>query len=310
MTAKLDVIGLGMNVLDILVRVKEMPTWEYPGHPSRIVVDGGGLAATAVVAAQQLGLKTGFIGTHGSDQMGWIKNQLLAKYGVDLSHAVEMGGPENQICVVYVREADGDRFFSNHPSFWGHYLQPEQLNKDYITAADWLHLDGYHFDAAKQAARWMQGAGKRVMYDGGRIHEKHIDQDQREILPDVDVLISGSGFLEAITGEQDLDAAGRKALEMGPSIVVQTEGVDGSYIFTKEECFHQTAMLVDAVDTTGAGDIFHGAYLYGLQQKWNLHDITRFATAASALSCYQVGGRNSIPSLQEINTFLLEHDER
>ncbi|MEE4195607.1 MAG: carbohydrate kinase family protein [Anaerolineae bacterium] len=306
MTAKLDVIGLGMNVLDILVRVKEMPTWEHLGHPSRIVVDGGGLAATAVVAAQKLGLRTGFIGTHGNDQMGWIKNQLLAKYGVDLSHAVEMNVPENQICVVYVREDDGERFFSNHPSFWDHYLAPEQLDKAYITSADWLHLDGYHFDAARQAARWMREAGKRVMYDGGRIHEKHIHQDQREILPDVDVLISGSGFLEAITGEQELESAGRKALELGPSIVVQTEGSDGSYTFTKQAYFHQPAMLVDAVDTTGAGDIFHGAYLYALQHRWNLQDSARFATAASALSCFQVGGRNSIPSLKEIETFLAQ----
>lgn len=303
---KLDVIGLGMNVLDILIRIEALPTWEKPGHPSRIVVDGGGLAATAVVAAQRLGLKTGFIGTHGNDQMGWIKNQLLMKYGVDLSHSIEMNIPENQICVVYVRESDGDRFFSNHPEFWGHNIGPEQLDEGYITSADWLHLDGVHFTAAMQAAKWMQAAGKGVMYDGGRIHEKHLDYDQRELLPHADVLISGSGFLEAITGEGDLQDAGRKALDMGPSIVVQTEGADGSYTFTKEECFHHPAMLVGAVDTTGAGDIFHGAYLYGLKQDWGIHDITKFATAASALSCYQVGGRNSIPSLNEIKTFLSE----
>ena len=306
--SKLDVIGLGMNVLDILIRIEDMPTWEKPGHPSRIVVDGGGLAATAIVAAQKLGLKTGFIGTHGNDQQGWIKSQLLQKHGIDLSHEVEMAHPENQICVVYVRESDGDRFFSNLPGFWDFPLPAEELDQDYITSADWLHLDGVHFSAAMQAAKWMQTAGKGVMYDGGRIHEKQFGYDQREILPHVDVLISGSGFLEAITGEADLQSAGRKALEMGPSIVVQTEGADGSYTFTKEECFHQPAMLVDAVDTTGAGDIFHGAYLFGLQRGWNIHDITRFSTAASALSCYQVGGRNSIPTLDQVQTFLKKHD--
>lgn len=304
---KLDVIGLGMNVLDILIRIDQLPTWETPGHPSRILVDGGGLAATAVVAAQQLGLQTGFIGTHGNDQMGWIKDQLLKKYGVDLTHSVEMDCAENQVCVVYVRQADGDRFFSNHPEFWGHYLRPDQLDQAYITSADWLHVDGFHFEAALQAARWMKSAGKHVMFDGGRPHEKHLEHDQRELLPYVDILISGAAFLESITGEADLQTAGRKALELGPAVVVQTVGAEGSYTFTQKECFHTPAMLVEAVDTTGAGDIFHGAYLYGLQQGWEMHAITRFATAASALSCYQVGGRNSIPTLPAIQAFLAEH---
>ena len=305
--AKLDVIGLGMNVLDILIRVQDLPTWENPGHPSRILVDGGGLAATAVVAAQKLGLKTGFVGTHGNDQMGWIKYQLLAKYGVDLSHALEIDMPENQICIVYVREEDGDRFFSNHPEFWNYSMDPASLNRDYLTSADYLHVDGVHFSAAVQAAKWMQEAGKCVMFDGGRPHEKHLKEDQRDLLPHVDILISGADFLEMVTGEKELQSAGQKALEMGPSIVVQTMGVEGSYTFTREERFHTPAMLVDAVDTTGAGDTFHGAYLYGLKQGWNIHDITQFATAASALSCLQVGGRNSIPSLHEVKQFLSEH---
>lgn len=300
----LDVIGLGMNVLDILIRIEEMPTWQAPGHPSHILVDGGGLAATAIVAAQQLGLQTGFVGTYGNDQMGWIKHQLLQKYGVDLSHDVQLDRAENQVCIVYVRESDGERFFSNHPEFWQHALSPQRLNQAYLTSADWLHIDGVHFAAARQAAQWMQAAGKRVMFDGGRPHEKQLKEDQRVLLPYVDVLISGAGFLEMVTGESDLQAAGRKALEMGPSIVVQTHGLEGSCTFTQQESFHTPAMCVDAVDTTGAGDIFHGAYLYGLQQGWDLRSITRFATAASALSCLQVGGRNSIPRLSAIKAFL------
>ena len=306
MTRKINIVGIGMNVLDMLIRLPHMPTWENTGNPSSILIDGGGLVATALVTAQKFGLSTAFIGTSGNDQMGEIKHQLLAKYDVNLDHTIIMPYPENQICVVYINEKSGERHFSVRENFWGHFLSPDQLDRDFITQADYLHMDGYHTEAAMQAARWMHEAGKQVMFDAGKTNEKQIGDANFRLVQQTDILISGSGYLQALTGINDVFEAGRKALELGPRIVVQTEGSDGSYTITAGEQFHTPAYSIEAVDTTGAGDVYHGAYLFGLWQGWNVRRIAKFATASSALECLQMGGRAAIPALDEVYQFLNE----
>ena len=93
---------------------------------------------------------------------------------------------------------------------------------------------------------------------------------------------------------------------MGPSIFVQTEGEDGSYTVTGEECFHTPAFRVNVVDTTGAGDVFHGAYIVGLLHGWNPRQIAQFSTAVSAIKCTKLGGRAGIPCFHEVMSFLNE----
>jgi ribokinase len=93
-------------------------------------------------------------------------------------------------------------------------------------------------------------------------------------------------------------------LSLGPQIVVQTEGKDGSYTLTAEERFHTPAFDIRVVDTTGAGDVFHGAYLVGLLHGWNLQDVAIFATAVSAIKCTHLGGRKGIPTFEQTLTFL------
>ena len=93
---------------------------------------------------------------------------------------------------------------------------------------------------------------------------------------------------------------------MGPSIFVQTEGEEGSYTITSDECFHTPAFSVEVVDTTGAGDVFHGAYIVGLLHGWNLQQVAQFATAASAIECTNLGGRVGIPCFDEVISFLNE----
>ena len=307
--ARFDCVGLGMNVLDILIRMDEMPTWEHSVNPSRVLVDGGGLAATAIITAQQFGLRTAFIGTYGNDPMGEIKHNLMTKHGVDLSHDVQMDAPENQICVVLVDENNGERHFQPLQFFWSHFLTHAELDYDFLRSADMLHIDGYHPEAALAASQTMRAEGRLVMFDAGRTSEKQLSSENDALSRNCDYLISGSGFLQALTGMDDLQEAGRKALDYGPRVVVQTEGELGCYTFTRDECFHTPAFAVQAVDTTGAGDVFHGAYLYGIHHGWELHTITRFATAAAALECTQLGGRVSIPPLSAVVQFLAAHSE-
>jgi sulfofructose kinase len=141
------------------------------------------------------------------------------------------------------------------------------------------------------------------MLDGSKTN-RPVAGSMRELVRHVDILISGSGFVQGLTGETELWDACEAALDYGPSIVVQTEGEDGAYTVTRDERFHTPAFACDVLDTTGAGDVFHGAYLVGLLQGWELRETARFATAVSAIKCSRFGGRAGIPTFDEVMAFL------
>jgi len=123
---------------------------------------------------------------------------------------------------------------------------------------------------------------------------------------ETDILICGSGFGKSLTGEDDIRQAGRAMLAKGPRVVVQTMGVDGSYTVSAAGEFHTPAFQVDVVDTTGAGDVFHGAYLVGLVRGWDLEKTATFASAVAAIHCTVLGNRKGIPSMDQVETFLRE----
>jgi ribokinase len=299
----MQIVGLGLCTLDILMRMHAMPTWEHGGALEGLRFDGGGPVATALAAAARLGAQAGFVGTCGSDEIAALKMECMTREGIDTSRVMVRSGVETQVILVYVQAAGGERIFVGAPHFSYEPLKVSELDRDYIIAADYLHLDGFHMEAALEAARWMHAAGKRVVLDGGKT-EGHLRAEMRELVALSDILICGSGFAPALTGETDIYCAGRAARRFGPSIVVQTEGEAGSFTFAAEEEFHTPAFKVDVVDTTGAGDVFHGAYLVGLLHGWDLRRIATFATAVAALKCTHLGGRAGIPRFADVVHFL------
>lgn len=301
----LDVVGLGLATLDVLVRLQAMPTWERTGSLSAFGFDGGGPVGTACVAVSRLGANVGYVGTAGTDLCAELKVRSLLEKGVDISRLVRRDQPENQIIMVYVHEETGERIFSGLKDLSANPLRVSELDREYITSARYLHLDGFHHEAALQAAKWMHAAGKYVMLDGSSTCGP-ISPEMRALVAETDILICGSGFGPALTGEHDLWQAGKAMVRMGPRIVVQTEGKDGSYTVTPDDHFHTPAFEVKVLDTTGAGDVFHGAYLVGLLKGWNLKTITLFATAVSALKCAKLGGREGIPAFDDVLSFLRE----
>ena len=126
----------------------------------------------------------------------------------------------------------------------------------------------------------------------------------RELVGRVDVLICGSGFGPTLTGRDDPWEIGRAILDLGPRVVVQTEGKAGSYTVTREDAFHVPSFDIDVVDTTGAGDVFHGAYIVGMLHGWEVRRIVQFATGVSALKCTGLGGRRPIPCFDQVIEFL------
>jgi sugar/nucleoside kinase (ribokinase family) len=298
----IQIVGLGLACLDILVRAKHLPTWDSGTRLNRIAVEGGGPVATGLVAAQRLGISTGFIGTYGSDRLGEIKRQTLVEEGVDVRKMIRRSNPENQVVLVVVNEETGERLFSG-VEIASKDIQPSELDDTYLLQADYLHLDGSHNDAAHLAAQKMKEAGKKVLLDGSAT-KGPISPGMRNLVSRADFLICGTGFGPALTGENDIREAGKAMLSMGPEIVIQTEGHEGSYTTTANHQFHIPAFDVTVVDTTGAGDVFHGAFLVGHLKGWDLRSIVLFCTAVAGIKCTQLSGRRGIPTFGEAIGFL------
>ena len=227
-----QLVGLGMARWISWCAGAELPTWEHGAPLSALAIEGGGPVATALVAAQRLGVRTGFVGTFGSDRLGRIKRQTMEEEGIDLSRSLQRSGPDTQVVLVSVNEETGERIFSGvstaewHCGMEREPLQVEELDRGYITCADMLHLDGYHPEASLAAAGWMRAAGKPVMLDGSATHGP-LSDEMRALVQTCDILICGTGFGPALSGESDLWRAGAAMLALGPRIVVQTEGADG-----------------------------------------------------------------------------------
>ena len=173
-SSDLDIVGLGMCTLDVLMRMGEMPTWESPRRMLDFGLDGGGPVGTACVAAAHLGARVGYVGTTGNGIVGELKMRFMSEHGIDLSRVVQLDEPEAQVVGVYVHEQSGERVFSILDRFHSTQMPVSALDREYITSAEFLHLDGFYHDCAMQAARWMHEVDKRVCLDYHRTDDGRI----------------------------------------------------------------------------------------------------------------------------------------
>ena len=223
MKGRLDVVGLGLAIVDVVLRVERMPDWEDPRGLLDFTLADGGPAGTACFVASTFGLRTGFVDTVGDDDLGAHRRRSLERAGVDTSRLVPREGPEDHVVVVYVDAATGERVFSFRRGFLSRPVGVDDLDRDYIESARILHLDGSHGAAALAAARWMKESGGTVVLDAAATSHEVLEP-ARSLVAETDVLICGSGFAPNLTGEDDVWRAGRAAVDLGPRVVVQTEG--------------------------------------------------------------------------------------
>lgn len=293
----MDVIGLGFSSLDYVGIVPHLPGLDEGMAMSDLAVQGGGPVAQALVALARLGAETGYIGRMGDDHAGRAMRQSLEEEGVNLAELQTQPGASSAQCVILVDQRTGKRSICAYPGTAGD-IAAGAMSLDYACSGRFLHLDGFSLEAAVAAAEAARRAGVRVCLDAGGSLER-----LRPLIELTDVLIANEPFaLEAGGGDARLGTA--RLREFGPRIVVATLGAAGSYTFTDDEAFLIPGFPVDVVDTTGAGDVFHGAYLFGLLQGWPLRDAAAFAAAAAALKCTKLGGRAGIPRLPAVEAFL------
>jgi len=231
----------------------------------------------------------------------------LEQYGVDMSAAVQCQQGVSSVSVILVEQNSGQRAIlfqkGTAPD-----LQPEEISIQQVASADALHLDGLFVPAALKAARIAREHGVLVSFDGGAGVKL---PGLEELLSLVDLMVVARQFAFQTTGlDKPLEAGPALLQKYCPRQVVITDGEKGCWYWDGQRSFHQPAFGVEVMDTTGAGDTFHGAYLYAcLQKDWTPLFQLKFASAVAALKCTRLGGRKGIPNFRQTLEFLSARGE-
>lgn len=300
----LDVVGLGENSIDFVYR---LPTFPVPNsHASKLRVTShrvlpGGQVATTLATCAALGLRAKYIGVFGEDANGERIRETLARRGVDVRDAVTHAAA-NRYAVILVDERHGERVV-----LWDRDarldLAVDELRLDTIRQARVLHVDDVDEEASIAAARAARDAGVIVTSDIDRVSGR-----TRELLDAVTIPIFSEHIPQALTGEADVERAMRTLGRDRHGWSCVTLGANGSMLLDGRRLHHVPAFGVEVVDSTGAGDVFRGAFIYAMLRGDRPADVLRFANAAAALSCRREGAIESIPSLPEVEQLLLRND--
>lgn len=292
------VVGLGQASFDFLGHLPCYPEEDSKAELVELVTGCGGPVATALVALSRLGVKTSFVGTVGDDRFGAEIIRFLKTESVDVSFLKSARGSTSQLAFIAV-SSGGARTVFWHPGS-APPPEPSEIDLSLFPGARVLHLDGLKIEASVEAARQARATGVAVVLDAGTFRE-----ETARLLPLVDILIASEHFAEPLVGP---DAPEHKAIEalasFGAAQVVITLGAGGSIGFDGAEIIRQPAFPVKAVDTTGAGDVYHGAYIYRLLDGSDMAGCMKFASAAAALKCTVSGNLNGVPRLQQVLEFM------
>lgn len=299
-TPRIDVVGLGLNAMDYITIVPEFPAPESKVAISEVRLEPGGQVATALVTCRRLGLDVRYIGSVGSDDLGRAQLASLEAEGIPTDHVRVVSGATTQMAIAIIQEGVGERTILWHRD--PRLIYPAgELRAEVITDARLLHLDGRDSEAALRAARIARSAGIPVMVD----IDKRYDETTERLLETVDYLIAAEEFALGFTASGNArDAVLGLAKRFPRARVGVTLGARGAIFVGKGGLVESPAFDVPVRDTTGAGDVFHGAFIFGVLEGWNLETTTRFAHAAAAMKCREPGARTGIPRLGEIQRFL------
>lgn len=301
-TPAVEIVGVGVSTVDVLALVDHFPAGEEVQQAFELEVQGGGPVATALVAAARLGARAAMLDSLGDDWRGRQILEQFAQAGVSVAHIRQHPRASSATACVLVRRDSGERTIIHRPGS-APPLEPDDLPRALIERAGILHLNGRHPRAALAAAAWARAAGVKVSFDGGA---HHFRPELRAFVPLADYCIVARHFAEQATGQADPRAAAEALLAQGPALAVVTDGARGSVVASRDGArFHQPAFRAPAlVDTTGCGDSYHGAFLFGLARGYPLREAAALASAVAALNARCLGGRAGLPTLEQAQTFL------
>jgi len=297
-----DVVGFGLNSIDLVTVVAEYPASNTKQRLQRFARLPGGQMATAVATCARLGWRTRYIGSFGDDDLGALSKESLTSVGVDISAARTVAGATNQFAVILVDGRSGERtvLWDRDPALTA---DPVDVPRDAIVSGRMLIVDCHQTAASAQAARYAREAGIPSIIDVEKVRPGIAD-----LLQNIDAIIAAQEFPTALTGHEQLgraiEAIGR---EFGAAVVTVTLGAEGTLTWCNGREIRTPAFQVDCVDSTGAGDVFRGAFAAGCLQspEEDLEDVLTYANAVAALNCRALGSRGGIPTPDEVEQLLL-----
>jgi sulfofructose kinase len=308
-----DCIGFGMNVVDYLSILDPYPDLDEKVEVIQSSMQGGGPVPTAMVTLAKLGAKVAYIGKVGNDPEGGFVKAEFEKEGVNTDYLIVDKESKTAKAFIWVDKKTGKRTVA---------LDKTKLNDTKISelkflnsiSTRFLHIDAREREVNIFLAKWAKKLGAKVSLDVGSLRS-----DVESVFPFVDYLIVSKRFACGITKLSDPFSACKELMKTcrnhgkGFETVVVTIGEDGcicgsprgfSTTENEDRIFHSPGFPVKVVDTTGAGDVFHGAFIYGLLKSWNLKKTAQFANACAAMKCRKLGGRAGIPNLAQIAAFI------
>jgi len=303
LSANVDVLGLGCAAVDDVVFVPSHPQRDGKVQALRRERRFGGLTGTALVAAARLGARCAYAGQLGTDDLSRGVRENFIQEGIDVSHSPSSATAHVVHSTVIVSEDDGSRsiLYESKGAIGAHPTLPDA---DYLRQCAVLLVDHYGMAGTLRAVQIARSAGMGVVADLEDDREDGFD----ELLSQIDHLILSRAFATRITSKSDAASAARALWDRSRAVVIITCGAAGCWSVDRKssEPVHHGTIRVKAADTTGCGDVFHGAYAASLARGDSLPDRIRFASAAAALRA----SRADIPRRAEVDRLLADEHAR
>ncbi len=295
-----DVVGVGLNATDTILQLPHFPARDSKVEVLCAQILPGGQVASAMAACQSWGLRTRYVGKVGDDAAAQLQRNELAAAGVE-AHWIVVPDCESQMAFILVDQISGERtiLWKRDPRLT---MRPEELQHDWVIHARLLHVDGHDAVAAATAARWAREAAIVVTADIDNLYA-----GVEDLLENVDYLLASREFPRRLTGIADYCRSLPHIKERyGCRVTGVTLGREGALAWDGTQFYYSAGYKVKTVDTTGAGDIFHGGLIYALFEGWPLQRQLEFSCAAAALNCTALGARGGIHRIEEIERLMRE----
>ena len=296
----MKVVGLGQCSLDLIVFADGFPVEDTKPEVKGLLTQGGGPVATALVALSRLKVKTSFMGVVADDDAGKEIKRGLRKEGVSIAGLKTRCNGTSQLAFIVVNKKTGARtILWKRPSV--KELTSTEVEAKRIKGSKMLLLDGLMHRASLEAARIARGLGVPVLLDCGRLRK-----GTKELIKLSDYIVGSEELARDLSAEPWEALKKLRRLNPKARAVTITLGKKGSLTSTPTDTFRTPAFKVQAIDTTGAGDVFHAGFCFGLIRGWDLRRAATFASAFAALKCLRPGGRRGIPTLGRTLRFIKE----
>jgi sugar/nucleoside kinase (ribokinase family) len=299
-----DVIGIGHLCYDHISTIDGYPPEDTSKHIDEMFNQPGGAASQAIAAVARLGGTAGYLGNLGDDDVGKYLHADCLSEGIDVSHVRLIAGGVTSTSYVFVNSRNASRtLFTYHDKLPAYEFDSEAML--YIGGAKCIHLDGTMYENAMEAARIARERQVLVSLDGCSPQK---DNDKNLALVALtDILIMNETYPCRLMGDSDRERAILRIAELGPKVVISTSGEKGCLLARGGAVERFPAYKIEPVDTTGAGDVFHGAFIFGMLKGYSIEDTIKFSSAVSAINCMSIGGRNGIPSYAQVRQFMADN---